>query len=142
MPTVKPGSTVRVHLTAQLKNGETVYSTSGEDPMRLTLGQGAVMKGVEEELLGMSQGEVKTVTIPASKAYGKRDESRVTHLGEPHPHLGHKPVPHSMQSFTDQQGREVVLRFGDAEGRITIDANSPLAGVDLLVSIEVVEIIS
>jgi peptidylprolyl isomerase len=51
MPQVKQGSTVLVHYTAMLKNGEVIESTAGGDPLRITVGAGKVMRGFEEALV-------------------------------------------------------------------------------------------
>ncbi len=72
MPQVKRGSVVLVHYTAMLKNKKVVETTAGGDPLRIIVGAGKVMRGLEESLEGMSPGESKRVIVPPEKAYGRR----------------------------------------------------------------------
>lgn len=139
MPQVKYGSTVLVHYTVMQKNGKVVESTAGGEPVRLTVGAGKVMRGLEEALEGMSPGESRRVTIPAAKAYGQR-----------------KPEAHSRHSldaaapFGKEGGeiqRQVVNPGSRDEYSITItdkgvrvDNNPHLAGEDVVLDIELVEI--
>ena len=66
----KNGDIVQVYYTGTLENG-TVFDTSeGREPLNFTLGEGKMIPGFEQAVLGMKVGESKTVTIPADEAYG------------------------------------------------------------------------
>lgn len=138
MPTVKFGSTVRVHYTAMLTNGKVVESTAGGDPLRLTVGAGKAMRGLEEALEGMSAGESRRVTVPPEKAYGRRNPTAVASFSRDTT----APIGGSR---TDIQ-HEVVNRGGSDVGitatdrSFTVDSNPHLAGQQIVLQIDLVEI--
>ncbi|KAJ8901671.1 hypothetical protein NDN08_003877 [Rhodosorus marinus] len=67
------GDRVAVHYTGKLVDGtEFDSSLKRNDPLTLTVGVGQVIQGWDEGLLGMCEGEKRTLTIPPNKAYGER----------------------------------------------------------------------
>ena len=64
----------------KLENGVEFDSSSGGDPMSFKLGEGKVITGFEEAVVGMKPGQTKTVVIPAEKAYGSRREDRMLEI--------------------------------------------------------------
>lgn len=75
----KQGDTVFVNYIGMLEDG-TEFDNSykrgqpGEgDPLPVTLGEGQVIRGWEEGLLGMKVGEKRKLTIPPSLGYGAND---------------------------------------------------------------------
>lgn len=72
MQTAKVGDTVLVHYTGKLQDG-TVFdsSVSRGVPFSFTLGENRVIQGWEQGILGMTEGEKKTLTIPPELGYGE-----------------------------------------------------------------------
>ena len=68
---VKTGDTVRVHYTGTLANGTVFDSSTGGEPLRFTVGTGAVIPGFDAGVVGMRVGEKKTLHIPVDQAYGR-----------------------------------------------------------------------
>ncbi|MEI8344231.1 MAG: FKBP-type peptidyl-prolyl cis-trans isomerase [Candidatus Moraniibacteriota bacterium] len=70
--TVKSGDTISVQYTGKLTDGTVFDATSkhGGTPFDFTIGQGQVIKGWDQGLLGMKVGEKRTITIPADLGYG------------------------------------------------------------------------
>jgi hypothetical protein len=67
----KSGDTVTVHYIGTLKNG-TQFDNSylkGE-PLTLTLGEGKVIAGWEEGIVGMKEGGERILIVPPEKGYG------------------------------------------------------------------------
>ena len=138
MPTVKYGSTVRVHYTTLRKNGEVVESTAGGDPLLITVGQGKVMRGLEEALEGMSAGESKRVTLPPDKAYGRRDPSAVSRFSRDTAPIGGSVT--EMQREVVNQGTSDEFSIVTTDRRVNLDRNPHLAGEEIVLQIDVVEI--
>lgn len=72
-PAAKSGSTVSVEYTGWLQSSGKKFDSSydhGGSPFTLALGQGKVIKGFDEGLLGMQQGGIRRLIIPAALAYG------------------------------------------------------------------------
>ena len=65
------GDRLSVYYTLWLEDGTQIESNVGGNPFKFTLGQGDVIKGWDEGLVGMKVGETRTLTIPPDLAYGK-----------------------------------------------------------------------
>lgn len=67
------GSTVTLHYEGRLADGA-VYDSSHAraQPVTCRLGDGTVIKGWEEGLVGMREGGVRKLTVPPHLAYGER----------------------------------------------------------------------
>lgn len=141
MTQAKQGDTVKIHYTGKLNDG-TVFDTSeGRDPLSFTIGSGQVIPGFEEAVLGMSIDEKKNVAIPPEKAYGPRNEEMV--ISVPLDQVPSDIKPETGQRLQMQGPNEqmIVVEITEVnEENITLDANPPLAGKDLLFDIELVEI--
>jgi peptidylprolyl isomerase len=142
MTQVKQGDTVRVHYTGKLTDGMLFDSSEGREPLEFTLGAGNVIPGFEAAVVGMSAGESKTVNIDSAQAYGPRSEDAVRKL----PREG---IPQEIQleaglqlQASDPQGRPIMFTVLEVEEEtVTLDANHPLAGKDLVFELELVEIV-
>jgi FKBP-type peptidyl-prolyl cis-trans isomerase FkpA len=68
----RPGDTVRVHYTGTLMNG-TVFDSSRDrgKPFDFKLGEGAVIKGWDQGVIGMKVGGRRRLVIPESLGYGE-----------------------------------------------------------------------
>ena len=69
----KAGDNVSVHYTGTLANGKKFDSSVDRgQPFKFPLGQGRVIKGWDEGVVGMKVGGKRKLTIPGDMAYGKR----------------------------------------------------------------------
>lgn len=143
MPEAKAGDTVKVHYTGKLRDGTQFDSSEGREPLEFTIDEGKIIPGFEQAVIGMSPGEHKTVVIPEAQAYGPRREEAVQEA--PKSALPPELEPQLQEGMQLQannpQGQPMILtvtRVGDES--ITLDANHPLAGQDLVFDLELVEI--
>lgn len=137
----KNGDTVQVHYTGKLADGTVFDSSVGKEPLEFTLGTGFVIPGFDKAVLGMKIGEKKTVTIPASEAYGPRYEEAIIEVsrdglpGEWVPKVGDQ-LP--MESSDGRRATGTIIEVSDTT--VTVDLNDRLAGKDLTFDIELVKI--
>ena len=136
------GDTVLFHYTGSLKDGTVFDSSSGRDPLRVTLGSGQVIRGVDEALVGMAPGDEKTVTVAADEAYGPRRPELLHEVQrEAIPPEVDLEVGKQLEG-RDTSGQRLRLTVVDvADEKVTLDANHPLAGEDLQFELQLVEIV-
>lgn len=142
MATAKQGDTVKVHYTGKLKDG-TVFDSSVErnEPLEMTLGQGQIIPGFEEAVEGMAPGEEKTVEIPADKAYGPHRDDMVQEIDKSQFPDDVQPEPGQRFQVNRPDGQPVVFTVTEVnEQKVQVDANHPLAGKELVFSLQLVEI--
>jgi FKBP-type peptidyl-prolyl cis-trans isomerase len=74
----KNGDAMRVHYVGTLTDGKQFDSSlDRKKPFDFTLGAGMVIKGWDQGLLGMRQGEKRKLVIPPSLAYGSLGRSGI-----------------------------------------------------------------
>lgn len=79
---VKSGDTVSVHYTGTLLDGTKFDSSKDRgQPFEFAVGDGLVIKGWDEGLVGMKVGGTRILTIPADMAYGNASPSPLIPAG-------------------------------------------------------------
>lgn len=69
----KAGDNVQVHYAGKLTNGEEFDSSfKRNEPLEFPVGTGRVIKGWDEGILLLKEGETATLLIPPAMAYGER----------------------------------------------------------------------
>lgn len=141
MQQAKAGDTVKVHYSGRLTDGTTFDSSEGRDPLEFKVGNGDVIKGFDEGVAGMSVGDKKTVHIPASEAYGQKDDNRIVEFPRENFPADLEPEVGMQLNMTNGAGQVIpVVIIGVGNESVTLDANHPLAGEDLIFDIELVDI--
>ena len=141
MDTAAVGDTVRVHYTGRLPDDTVFDSSEDRDPLEFTIGSEALIPGFESAVVGMESGEEKTVEIPAEDAYGERREDLVLTLDRDNMSGDFEPEEGQRLQLQQQDGNTFSATVVDVgEERVTLDANHPLAGHDLIFDIRLVEI--
>lgn len=131
-----------MHYTGKLEDG-TVFDTSlGGEPLEFTIGEGEIIPGFEEAVIGMQPGESKTVTVPSERAFGPHRDELVVEVGRDQfpPHL----YPEVGQEYQMRQpdGHMIPVRVVEvSEETVTLDANHPLAGKDLTFEVQLLEVL-
>ncbi|MCZ4410723.1 peptidylprolyl isomerase [Cryomorphaceae bacterium 1068] len=141
MEKVKEKDNVSVHYTGTLSDGEVFDSSVNREPLSFTVGAGQMIPGFDNAVVGMQIKEKKSVTIPASEAYGEVRPDMVQKISKDQlpPDLN----PQVGQQLASQlpSGEQIIVTVAEiGEAEITIDANHPLAGKELTFEIELVEI--
>jgi len=142
MEKAKADDTVKVHYTGKFEDGTIFDSSAGRDPLEFTLGKRMVIAGFEAAALGMSPGETKTVKIPAEEAYGPRHEEMVMEVARASMPVEIEPQVGQVLQIGSSQDQMIQLVVAEVtEESVILDANHPLAGIDLVFEIELVEIV-
>ena len=140
MKKVLSDSTVTVNYTGRLEDG-TIFDSSmveGREPMTTKLGQGQLIKGFEEGLVDMSEGDKKTVEIESSEAYGEYLDYLIQEV-EKSQMPGEVEVGMPLQAQTEMGVVQFVVKEVKDE-TVVLDANHPLAGKKLIFDLELVSI--
>ncbi len=141
MSQVKNGETVKIHYTGTLTDGQTFDSSEGRDPLEFTVGSGQIIGGLDAAMPGMEVGEKKQVQVPCDEAYGQvNPEMRqdIPRSNIPDEIPLEEGIQLQMQSPDGQVMPVTVVEVKD--DAVTLDANHPLAGKDLVFDVELVEI--
>ncbi len=141
MADAKPGDTVKVHYTGKLEDGTVFDSSVDREPLQFTIGEGDVIPGFENAVVGMNPGEIKTEKIPCEDAYGPRHEEMIQTIERDAIPVD-IPVQEGQQlQVTQPGGQALVVTVAEVnDDAVTLDGNHMLAGKDLVFEIELVEI--
>ena len=142
MMQAKSGDTVKVHYTGKFEDGTEFATSINDGPLQFPIGEGQVISGLEQAVMGMSPGEAKTAEILAEQAYGPYQEDKVVEVSRdrfpPHLELQIGTVLR-MRKAGGEKIRRIVTTV--SETSVTLDANHPLAGEDLTFDLQLIEIV-
>lgn len=138
----KYGDIVKINYTGKLHDEAQFNTAINSGTKQFIIGKNQVITGLENAVVGMEPGESKTVKTPAVNAFGiYRKEMTLTINRDQFPkHL----TPAVGQKLQDNKkdGRIIDVMVTDvSQTTVTLDANHPLAGKDLIFDIELVEIL-
>jgi len=141
---VKKGSKIKVDYEGRFEDGKVFDSSKHGDhshPLEFTAGEGQVIKGFDDAIMGMKIGEEKEFKIQKEEAYGdfreelKQDVPRKALPPEQKPKVGMALM------LSSPDGRQFPARIVYVNNeKITLDLNHPLAGKNLIFKINVVDI--
>ena len=138
---VTVNSTVKVHYTGKLADGEVFDTSDGKEPIEFTLGQGQLIPGFEKGLIDMKLNEKKTINMTKDDAYGEVNETLIQEVKKTDLPQDMEPKVGMGLVSKSPDGQEINLMVVEVkEETIVIDGNHPLAGRDLIFDLEVVEI--
>ncbi|WP_435129927.1 FKBP-type peptidyl-prolyl cis-trans isomerase [Halobaculum sp. D14] len=152
---IEPGDHVRLEYVGRFEGGD-VFTTSDRSvaeehglvpadadasfaPISFTVGAGDVIRGLDEAVVGMTEGEEATVTVPPADAYGEYDPERVREY-DPETFEGMVGEPPSVGQHVEAQNGlhgDVTAVSADA---VQVDFNHELAGRTLVFDVRVVDV--
>lgn len=142
MKIVENGNSVELHYKGTFPNGEVFDDSRARgETMNIEVGSGNLLKAFESALLGMSEGETKTINLTADEAYGQPIPEAVvvtpkSAFPEGFPFMEGMPV--QGQGPNGEPVRAKIISFTDTD--VTLDHNHPLAGKDINFEIELLQI--
>ncbi len=146
---LQKGDFILLNLTAKVKETNEVFDTTVEEiarkehlqkegeiyePRLIVVGEGWVLKALDDSLFTVEVGTPATVEISPEKAFGPRDAEKVkrVHLRQ----LAEKGINPALGMRIEFGGKNAIIRSIGA-GRALLDFNPPLAGKTLIYEITV-----
>ncbi len=138
---VSKDSKISVHYSLMLADGIPVDGTQDGEPMSFAMGGGAMIPAFESIMLGMKVGDKQQVSLDPREAFGFPDEANK--------HWMEKSL------FADDMDiqEELIIEFSTPAGdqvpgviqqitddKVLVDFNHPLAGHEIIFSVEIVAI--
>lgn len=153
---IATGDSVTIEYTGRLDDG-TVFDTSREEvaneteladaqpdreygPLTVEVGEGRIIEGLEDALIGLEQGATPTVAIPPEKGYGEWTEQRVQEYdpGEFRQMVSGEIPDEGARLERQDGGLAEVVHV--SEEVVRVDFNPQLAGKTLEFDIEIVDV--
>ncbi|MHA1199978.1 MAG: FKBP-type peptidyl-prolyl cis-trans isomerase [Candidatus Heimdallarchaeaceae archaeon] len=151
MTTLNKGDIVNLNYTGRTKEDGKVVDTTIESiakkedifdekviyrPFTLIIGKKWLPSGLEEAIIGMKEGQKKTIEIDAKNGFGLRDRSKIR-LIQRREFQRHqiKPKEDMKVEIGGQTGR--ILKVSSS--RVKVDFNHDLAGMDLIYEVDIVK---
>lgn len=120
--------------------GEVIDTSKGQEPLQYLHGSGNIVPGLEKALEGKATGDSMKVTVSADEGYGPHDEELVQAVPRDR-------FPEDMEIEVGMQfeangrgGPQVVTVVGVEADKVTVDANHPLAGMNLSFDVTVLDV--
>jgi peptidylprolyl isomerase len=147
--TLEKGSLILIDYTAKVKDTNLTFETTREeeakkselyDPARryeprlISVGEGWVLKGLDEALTNASMGDKLNIEITPDKGFGDRDPNKVRMI--PLRKLGEKADEVRIGDTIELGERTGIVKL-IGSGRVQVDFNHRLAGRTLIYDVEV-----
>lgn len=128
----KKGDKVFVDYTGTFDDG-TVFdsSTHGDHshPLEFEAGEGKVIKGFDDAIIGMKVGEEKTIRLEPADAYGDADPRLVDELPREHIPIKEELKAGMVLKVQLPNGMQMPANITKVtDSHVTIDLNHPMAG--------------
>ena len=149
--TLERGSLILVDYTAKVKDSNEIFETTREEeakkfelfdpthkyePKLISIGEGWVLKGLDEALAAANIGDKINVEITPDKGFGERDPNKVRMVAQRK--LGEKADEVRVGDVIEIDHRTGIVRYVGS-GRVQIDFNHRFAGRTLTYDVDVVK---
>ena len=146
---LQKGDFILIDYVAKVKETNQVFDTTSEEtakkehlykegeiyePKLVVIGEGWVLKALDESLTTMEVGKPASVEISPEKAFGNRDPEKVKRVSLKQ--LIAKGITPNLGMRVEYSGKMAVVRTMGA-GRVLLDFNPPLAGKTLVYEVTI-----
>jgi peptidylprolyl isomerase len=147
--TFKKGQLILLDYTAKIKDNGEVFETTIEDeakkhslhesnikymPKLVSVGEGWVLKGLDDALLETTSGDKKTIEVSPDKGFGDRDKGKVRMI--PLRKLGEDAEKVSVGDTVEIDNKKGIIRY-IGSGRVQVDYNHRYAGKTIIYDINI-----
>lgn len=141
MQKARIGHFVKIHYTIKLPEGRIVGASSANKPLGFTIGKSKVLKGLEQGVIGMQAGQKRAITVPPDQGYGPRNPDLVITVGKQElPTQSDIKVGRTVQYMNESGAMVNFLIIAADEQTVTLDANHPFAGQELIYEVTMVSV--
>ena len=134
------GTRVTLHFSVSLLDGSVIDSTKDKQPATFVVGDGNLLPGFEQSLVGLKAGDKRSIYLQSEQAFGPYNDKNLQHLQRDR--FSDMNLEEGLVlSFADPAGGElpgVVKQIMDAV--VVIDFNHPLSGRDIHFEVEIIDI--
>ncbi|MCR4421864.1 MAG: peptidylprolyl isomerase [Spirochaetales bacterium] len=136
---VSKNKVVSFFYTVKDDNGVILDQTESGKPFSYLHGAHQIIPGLENELEGKNINDRFSIHVDAENAYGLHDDNLIMTVDRTY--FGSEPLEKGLQlQIQSQDGFHIVTVVDFTEKDVTIDANHPLAGVNLNFDIEISDV--
>lgn len=142
-PAIEAGAKVTLHFSLLFATGEEIDTTRNGDPASFVVGDGSLLPGFEEALLGKQAGFAEQIKLPAAQAFGEHNPSNVQLIGRDRftAMVGEMPLEEGLVvSFQAPDGELPGVVVGVYEQTVKVDFNHPLSGKDITFDVSVLDV--
>lgn len=140
---IKRGSSVTLHFSLLLPTGEEIDTTRNGKPAQLILGDGNLLPGFEDAILGLHAGDAEQITLPADEAFGEHNAANVQVLPKTRFHgmAGEQALePGLVVSFKSPDGELPGVIREVYSDTIKVDFNHPLSGSAIVFDVSILKV--
>lgn len=139
--TIENESTVTLHFSLKLEDGSVVDSTFEREPARFTLGDGSMLAGFEQALIGLKAGDKHTAQITPEQGFGQPNPNNVQTFSRSDFSVDQQLEVGLVISFADASKAELPGVVSSIDGdTVKIDFNHPLAGRTIEFNVEIINV--
>ena len=143
------GQLILLDYTAKIKDSGEIFETTIEDeakkhslhepnvkymPKLVSVGEGWVLKGLDDALSETTAGDKKTIEVSPDKGFGERDKGKVRMI--PLRKLGEDAEKVSVGDTVEIDNKKGIIRY-IGSGRVQVDYNHRYAGKTILYDINI-----
>ena len=137
---IDAGTTVTLHFALLLEDGLVIDSNFEVDPATFSVGDGNLLPGFEETLLGLRQGDEREFVIPPEKAFCQHNEQNVQRVDMDN-FADLEIEPGAMFSFQNGDGELPGVITEIVDGEVMVDFNHPLAGKTIVFHVKIIDVL-
>jgi FKBP-type peptidyl-prolyl cis-trans isomerase SlyD len=137
---ISKNKVVAIDYTLKSDDGELLDTSAGEEPLAYLHGVGGIIPGLERELEGKQVGDELHIKVAPADAYGERDDALEQEVALDQFEDAENLALGMQFQVESDQGPVVVTVVEIDDDVVTIDANHPMAGVNLNFDVTVREV--
>jgi FKBP-type peptidyl-prolyl cis-trans isomerase SlyD len=137
---IEDNKVVTLEYTVTATTGEVIDSSEGTEPLVYLHGAQNIVPGLENALAGKTVDDAFVVTVVAADAYGEKSDEMMQQVPAS-AFEGVDDVEVGMEFHADTpQGPMPIIVTAVEDDMVTVDANHPLAGRDLIFDVKITDV--